>query len=152
MTNQNNRRIDAVAMSQMDDATLTRWAALEPVLTPLETELILRWNDYLEIHAAGVEAVETYTENFSEIEKAFDIADLFDRDEEEADAARRALKFVRDQEGFDAPIGELLKLWGRLLNEEPVRTGNVVLMPAEEYDRLMEKLSRLDSEFFEAIK
>ena len=152
MTNQNNRRIDAVAMSQMDDATLTRWAALEPVLTPLETELILRWNDYLEIHAAGVEAVETYTENFSEIEKAFDIADLFDRDEEEADAARRALKFVRDQEGFDAPVGELLKLWGRLLNEEPVRTGNVVLMPAEEYDRLMEKLSRLDSEFFEAIK
>lgn len=152
MTKQNNRAIDAVTMSQMDDATLTRWAALEPVLTPLEAELIRRWNDYLEIHAAGVEAVEYYTGDPADIERAFDIADLFDRDEETAEDARRALKFVRDQEGFDAPIGELLKLWGRLLNEEPVRTGNVVLMPAEEYDRLMEKLSRLDSEFFEAVK
>lgn len=152
MTKQNNRAIDAVAMSQMDDATLTRWAALEPVLTPLETELIRRWNDYIEIHAAGVEAVETYTEDFSEIEKAFDIADIFDRDEETAEDAKRALNFVRDQERFDAPVDNLLKLRERLLEDEPVTTGGVVLFPAEEFDCLMRNLRRLDSEYWDAIK
>ena len=152
MNAQNNRRIDSVAMSQMDDATLTRWAGLEPVLTPLEAELIRRWNDYLEIHAAGVEAVETYTEDFSEIEKAFEIADLFDRDEETAEDAKRALTFVRNQEGFDAPLDNLLKLRERLLDSPPAESCGFVRLPAREYESLMLYLRDLDSEFYEAIK
>ena len=150
MTNQNSRRIDSVAMSQMDDATLTRWAGLEPVLTPLEAELIRRWNDYLEINAAGVEAVSYYTDDPKELEKAFDIASMFDTDEEEAEAAKRALSFVRNQEGFDAPISVLQELRERLLEAAPVCTGNVVLMPVDEYNLLMEKLARLDSDFYNA--
>lgn len=152
MTNQNNRAIDAVAMSQMDDATLTRWAGLEPVLTPLETELIRRWNDFIELHSAVVEAVEYHTEDPAVVERAFDIADTFHNDEETAEDARRALAFVRDQERFDAPLDGLLKLHERLLEDEPVKTGGVVLLPAEEFDCLMRNLSRLDSEFWEAVK
>lgn len=152
MTKQNNRAIDAVAMSQMDDATLTRWAALEPVLTPLETELIRRWNDFIELHSAVVEAVEYHTEDPADIERAFDIADIFDRDEETAEDAKRALTFVRNQEGWNAPVSGLLKLREKLIDEEPVRTGGVVLLPVGAYESLMDSLRRLDSEFFEAVR
>ena len=150
-TPRNNRAIDSVSMSQMDDSTLRRWASLEPVLTPLEAELIRRWADYLEINAAGVEAVSYYTDDPKELETVFDIADAFDRDEDEVAAAKRALTFVRNQEGFDAPVNNLLKLRERLLEAAPEQTGGVVLMPAEEYTELMESLRRLDSEIYEAM-
>lgn len=153
MNAQNNRRIDSVAMSQMDDATLTRWAGLEPVLTPLEAELIRRWNDFIELHSAVVEAVEYHTEDPAEIERAFDIADKFDNDEETAEDARRALTFVRNQEGWNAPISNLLAFRDRLLDDEPMETDHdTVEIPVREYEHLMDSLRRLDSEFYEAIK
>lgn len=152
MTNKNSRRIDSVAMSQMDDATLTRWAGLEPVLTPLEAELIRRWNDFIELHSAVVEAVEYHTEDPADIERAFDIADKFDNDEETAEDARRALTFVRNQENFDAPVDNLLKLRERLLDSPPAESCGFVRLPAREYESLMFYLRDLDSEFYEAIK
>lgn len=155
-TTNTNRAIYRIAMRQLETRDFIRWAATEPDLNPLESELLAR---YLEVFplaeycsCRGLNA----TELSQMVERLEEIEDAAGDDIEGIEAARRALVFVRNQEGFDAPLN-LMTRWREDAESEedtPVKYSadcRNVTMPARFFEEICSLIRDLENEHFRAL-
>lgn len=154
-TNQ-NRAIYRVAMRQLDTADFIRWAAAEPDLNPLEAELLARYAEVLPLAEYCELRGETGAETVQRIEQLEAIEDAAGGDIEEIEAARRALVFVRSQEGINAPLN-LLERWREYAESEedtPVKYSadcRNVTMPARFFEELCDLIRDLENDHYRAL-
>lgn len=154
-TNQ-NRAIYRVAMRQLDNSEFIRWAAAEPDLNPLEAELLARYLEVFPLAEYCEQRNESGAEIVERIEQLEAIEDAAGDDVEEIEAARRALDFVRNQEGLNAPLN-LMGHWCDDAESEdgtPVKysaDGRNVTMPARFFEELCELIRALENEHYRAL-
>jgi hypothetical protein len=154
-TNQ-NRAIYRVAMRQLEARDFIRWAAAEPDLNPLEAELLARYAEVLPLAEYCEQRGETGAETVQRIEQLEDIEDAAGGDVEEIEAARRALVFVRNQEGFNAPLN-LMTRWRNAAESEeesPVRYvdgARNVVMPARFFEEVCDLIRDLENDHYRAL-
>lgn len=154
-TNQ-NRAIYRVAMRQLDNSEFIRWAAAEPDLNLLEAELLARYLEVFPLAEYCEQRNESGAEIVERIEQLEAIEDAAGDDVEEIEAARRALDFVRDQEGLNAPLN-LMERWREDAESEedtPVKYSadcRSVTMPARFFEEICDLIRDLENEHYRAL-